>query len=268
MLPFAPERTYFVCATPRSGSTLLCEALSLTGVAGRPAEYFETLLHSGLRRQPREYFTAYDDPTVAGLLPETAPDPGPELPPGPYADYLRDVVTRATTPNGVLGAKVMWGYFDDFLARLREVPNVDGDRRRSVLESAFGRPRYVHVVRRDTLRQAISLWRAIQASVWRDDGSGGAHAPEPVYDAGAIAYLRGQVTAEEEEWSAYFERHRIDVLELVYEDYAADLCGAVEAVLEHVGVPRPERFDVSTGMRRQADSLTEAWVSRFEAEAA
>jgi trehalose 2-sulfotransferase len=268
MLPFAPERTYFVCATPRSGSTLLCEALSRTGVAGRPAEYFETLLHSGLRRQPREYFIAHDDPTVGGLLPETAPDPGPVLPAGPYRDYLRDVVERATTPNGVLGAKVMWGYFDDFLARLRAVPGVDGDRRRSVLESAFGRPAYVHVVRRDKLRQAISLWRAIQASVWRDDGSGDARGPEPVYSAPAIAHLRDQVAEQEDEWAAYFERHGIAALELVYEDYAADLCGAVEAVLEHVGVSRPERFDVSTGMRRQADTLTEAWVARFEAEAA
>ena len=268
MLPFAPERTYFVCATPRSGSTLLCEALSRTGVAGRPAEYFETLLHSGLRRQPREYFTAYADPTVGGLLPEVAPDPGPTLPDGPYEDYLRDAVQRGTTANGVFAAKLMWGYVDDFLARLREVPGVHGDRRRSVLESAFGEPRYVYVVRRDKLRQAISLWRAIQASVWRDDGSAGAHAPEPAYSAPAIAHLCEQVVEQEDEWAAYYERHGIEPLTLIYEDYVGDLCATVEAVLEHVGIPRPADFDVQTGMRRQADTLTEEWVARFEAEAA
>ena len=49
-------RPYFVCTTPRSGSTVLCEALTLTGVAGRPAEYFEALVHSNLPRQPHEYF--------------------------------------------------------------------------------------------------------------------------------------------------------------------------------------------------------------------
>ena len=32
---------YLVCATQRSGSTLLCEALKATGVAGRPEEFFE-----------------------------------------------------------------------------------------------------------------------------------------------------------------------------------------------------------------------------------
>ena len=45
------ERSYLVCATPRSGSTLVCKALRATGVAGRPEEYFEALLHSGRPRR-------------------------------------------------------------------------------------------------------------------------------------------------------------------------------------------------------------------------
>src|SRR3954453_1014417 len=31
-----PSLSYLICTTPRSGSTLLCEALENTGVAGRP----------------------------------------------------------------------------------------------------------------------------------------------------------------------------------------------------------------------------------------
>ena len=37
----APTDTYLICATQRSGSTLLCELLKQTGVAGRPEEYFD-----------------------------------------------------------------------------------------------------------------------------------------------------------------------------------------------------------------------------------
>jgi trehalose 2-sulfotransferase len=47
-----PVRSYLVCATPRSGSTLVCQALKGTGVAGRPEEYFEALEHSGRPRRP------------------------------------------------------------------------------------------------------------------------------------------------------------------------------------------------------------------------
>ena len=33
-------KSYLICATPRSGSSLLCEALRNTGLAGKPDEYF------------------------------------------------------------------------------------------------------------------------------------------------------------------------------------------------------------------------------------
>ena len=32
--------SYLICATQRSGSYLLCEALKNTGIAGKPEEYF------------------------------------------------------------------------------------------------------------------------------------------------------------------------------------------------------------------------------------
>jgi hypothetical protein len=36
----SPFASYVLCGTPRSGSTLLCEMLAATGVAGRPNSYF------------------------------------------------------------------------------------------------------------------------------------------------------------------------------------------------------------------------------------
>src|SRR5262249_13821667 len=35
-----PRASYLVCASPRSGTELLCRGLAATGVAGRPQEYF------------------------------------------------------------------------------------------------------------------------------------------------------------------------------------------------------------------------------------
>ena len=63
-----PAHSYLVCATERSGSTLLCELLAGTGVAGRPEEYFEFLSATGRVRQPREYFPADADPEILELL--------------------------------------------------------------------------------------------------------------------------------------------------------------------------------------------------------
>src|SRR6187399_2354626 len=66
------KRSYVVCATPRSGSTLVCHALADTGVAGRPEEYFEALRHSGRPRRPEEYFLGVEDQSIRDHLGERA----------------------------------------------------------------------------------------------------------------------------------------------------------------------------------------------------
>ena len=103
---------YLVAATERSGSTLLCELLAGTGVAGRPEEYFEFLSASGRVRQPREYFPPDADPEILELLAPLAPP----LPPVPWEQRVADARARGTTPNGVFGSKMMWAYLPDFLA--------------------------------------------------------------------------------------------------------------------------------------------------------
>src|SRR6478735_8160925 len=65
-----PNSSYLVCATPRSGSTLVCHALEETGIAGRPEEYFEALRHSGRPRRPEEYFLGVEDQSIRDHLGE------------------------------------------------------------------------------------------------------------------------------------------------------------------------------------------------------
>src|SRR3954454_10309436 len=149
-----------VCATQRSGSTLLCALLKATGVAGVPNEWFQSFRDTGLPDQPRQYLAGVDDPAVLALLPPLERRGPREM------SFDFEAVRRAgTTPNGVFAAKVMWSHTDDLWARLR------GRR----LEDVFGPLRYVQVTRRDKVAQAVSLWTAIQTQAWR---SGELHAAE------------------------------------------------------------------------------------------
>ena len=117
---------YLVCATERSGSTLLCELLAGTGVAGRPEEYFECLSATGHVRQPREYFDDAGDDSILERLPPLAP---PRPAPDPVA-RLHAALERGTTPNGVFGSKLMWAYRDELLAC--------GDPERTLAPAALG----------------------------------------------------------------------------------------------------------------------------------
>src|SRR4051812_14779939 len=239
------ERAYLVCATPRSGSTLLCELLKGTGVAGCPREYFETLRSTGYPRQPRQYFE--DAPEVQALLPPV--DPGT-----PEAAFDWHGVLRAgTTPNGVFGAKVMWGHLEDLWPRL------DG----RALEEVLPRLRFVRVARADRVAQAVSLWIAIQTQRWRDEG-GDAETHEPVYSFAAIRHLVGQLEAHERAWDAWLEGR--DPIAVPYERLAAAPADTVAALLEALGIEGAPR-DV-TRLRRQSGERSREWIERYGREAA
>ena len=70
------RRSYLVCATQRSGSTLLCELLKDTGVAGRPEEYFEAMHDTGIPPHPRDFLQGLA-PTRLGIRTDPRPAEAP-----------------------------------------------------------------------------------------------------------------------------------------------------------------------------------------------
>jgi len=268
------ERSYLVCATPRSGSTLLCEALESTGVAGHPREYFEQLKETGLPRRPREYFWGLRSPEVVRLLADDADlDPESQRESSwsrdEYARHLDAALGAGTTPNGVFGAKLMWSYFNDFVALMRGVPRLAGMGDGSLLNAAFPNLRYVFVSRSDKVRQAVSLWRALQTRVWRKDmvatPAGGEPAAErSVYSFDAIDHLLDQLRRHEDAWRGFFFRIGQRPLSLYYEDIAGDLEASVARVLELLAISFPDgRLVFRPPMSRQSDELSESWVQNY-----
>src|SRR3954470_20613928 len=253
-----PNQSYLVAATPRSGSTLLCELLTSTGVAGRPAEHFEALQATGMPRQPREYFESVDAPEVIELL---APSiPGAPVTPEAFRATYEAALRDGTTPNGVFATKVMWGYLPDLLLGLRALPQAEGLRPPHALAAAFPGLRYVQVLRRDKVAQAVSLWTAVQTAQWRDDGDGpGYHDPE--YSFRGIEHLVDQLTAQERAWTRWFAGAGIEPVTIGYEELAAHPRSESHRVLDALGL---EPADVpEAGMRRQADGRSLEWIERF-----
>jgi LPS sulfotransferase NodH len=265
-----PERSYLVCATPRSGSTLLCSLLDRTGVAGHPEEYFEALRHSGVPRKPHEYF---DPQRHANIIERLAfrelPDgkeraANPLWEPESYDRYLAWALEQGTTPNGVFGAKLMWGYLGDFAALLR---GIDGNAGRAVpelLDASFPHLRYVQITRHDKVRQAVSLWKAVQTQAWRrENGCDDAPAMEPMFSFRAINYLVRLLTAHDASWDAYFLGLGVEPLKITYEELAEAPERVVRGVLEHLEIPAPADLEVrAPDLAVQADTRSEEWVRR------
>jgi LPS sulfotransferase NodH len=227
-----------VASTPRSGSSLLCEALTNTGVAGRPQEYF---------------WEGYEPHWYA------------EWGATDYREYVRGAIGQGMTPNCVFGAKIMWAHLGDFLRKLRSVPEYDAPRTHEALELAFPNLHYIWISRREKDRQAVSLWKAEQTDIWNMPvGESREARRQPEFDFEAIDRLARQLQDHDAAWERYFQEAGVEAFTVVYED----LVGAYEETaleaLDYLGVKRSAAQPFrERQLQRQADAISEEWVRRY-----
>src|SRR5262249_46604140 len=122
---------------------------SRSGVAGRPTEHFvpafpeaEVVGHS---------YAGFEKSSWArtrGLA--------------SFPEFLDAVIGEGRTPNGVFGTKLMWNGFGGFLEELAVVPGCRKIEPAARLQVAFAHPRFIHLRRRNRVRQAISWAVAAQ----------------------------------------------------------------------------------------------------------
>lgn len=257
-----PRRTYIICATPRSGSTLLCEALRSTGVAGNPEEHFEALRHSGLPRQPHEYFPAIEDRSILDLLGRgRGGDRHPLWSSEDYRAYFEWALERGTTPNGVFGTKLMAGYLGDFVSLLRTIPEYRGLDLADLFPAAFPDVRFVRIVRANKLRQAISLWKALQTDAWKQEQAGAE--AEPSFHLAAIEHLIRQMAADDARWDALFELLGVKPLTIVYERFTDRYEITTRLLLDDLAIPIPKGLEFEQRLQRQTNGTNSEWARRY-----
>ncbi len=267
-----PDHSYVVCSTQRSGSTYLCRLLASTGVAGTPQEYFEARAETGSPPHPG-YFLAGLPRTGAGIRDDVRPTDAPE-----YSDlravdgweeHLARTFRMGTSENGVFGAKLMWNQLPDLEQHATAMPEFAGLDGSELLDRLVGQPGYVWLRRRDKVRQAISLWRALQTRTWRAEHPGaGEERPTLSYSFRGIEHLRRRLSADDEGWRRFFLHSLIDPLELVYEDdVGPDPAGAVARVLALIGVAAPSDWTPAAGMAQQSDEVNDEWYDAYHRDA-
>jgi len=244
-------KSYLLCTVPRSGSWLLADLLEQTDVAGRPEEYF--------RPDHRVQWSKEWGIQVKA----------------PYSRYVSAALANTTTDNGVFGVKTHWYQLEWLIGELRALPGADpGATDEEVIGHWLPQPHYVHLHRDDTVRQAISYYRASYSDRWfhlleEDLGTGKGRFIRPVPmpetpDWGHVRYLEEAVILHERHWRDFFARAGIVPLEIRYEDMVADHEQALRQVLDFIGVHLPPGTSLpSPRLKKQADDQTERLVEQY-----
>lgn len=220
-----PRICYLVASSPRSGSQLLGELLTSTGLAGYPDEHFNPWYMG-------DATSDFPEDLLYGF------------------EHIQQLAPMYTTPNGVFGTK----------AHFLQVINFVGLDR---LESLYPAPlNYLSLRRRDVTRQGISLARAIQTNSYNSRMK---PSKAPVYNYHQIVQCIREIRIDAKGWETYFQQRKIEPYRVVYEEFVNRQQETVKGILEYLGIDIPVDFQITTAtQQKQADSITEQWVEKFE----
>ena len=237
-----------ICATPRSGTTLLCDLLAETGVTGTPNSFY--------RVESVDHF--------ARRLGVTA---GPDF----ERRYLEAIIAEGRGDTELFSMRVMW----PSVATMRDAlgplfPNETTDAAR--IAAAFGTPIYLFVERKDKVAQAISRIKAEQSGLWHRAADGsvreqGGEYRAPEYDGARIRDSIAETTAHEAEWRDWFAREDIAPLELTYEGLSADPVGTIRNLLTAIGRDASAADSIVPRTSKLADATSREWAERYAREA-
>jgi LPS sulfotransferase NodH len=235
--------SYLICATPRTGSTLLCGLLESSEVAGHPASYFNrtTLAHYA---------------EIWGLSGEQ----GDQI----DAGFVEAALAVGRTSNQVFGGRVMAETLPELVDGLAASTRGPVGTDLALLTQHFGRLKFIHLKRGDVVGQAVSWAKAQQTKFYHPhEGIVAPGAQEPVYDQELITRLVTTIEHAETEWSAWFSDQGLAPLEMTYEELASDPLRAARRAIEYLGLTLPLGQRLAISHQRQADAVNADWVKRF-----
>ncbi len=237
-----PNQSYIVCTTPRSGSTVLCNILSNTKVAGQPTEYFY---------EGDFYNKLWEKWEVSN-----------------FSEYLQSVFQETATPNGVIGVKIMTGsgYFTGFMQNIRKIPRYQTDSRTDweILSDLFPNLHYIWLTRRNKVRQAVSQWRALQSGVWHQYKDGLVSEENEInFNFEEIDLLVQNLVLREVAWQDYFTAAKISPLTIVYEDFVQSPQEIILQILSYLNVSAPSNWVLKMNLKKLTDFQSEMWVKQY-----
>ncbi len=175
----------------------------------------------------------------------------------------------------------MWGYFGDFVSLVRNVPAYRDVPLAELLPTVFPDLTFVRVVRANKVRQAVSLWKAVQTATWREDQASSSavsieddgsppyrsfieeHRPQLRFHYRAIDHLLAQLLIEEASWDAFFEHAGIKPILVLYENFAADYETSTLNLLDRLDLSPPDDFTFKPRMKKQSDDVNDDWTRRY-----
>lgn len=234
-----PPISYAILTTPRSGSTYFCELLSSTEIVGYPTE------HLRLAAQELARYCNFD-----------------------YLRLLYNLMQHRTTSNGVFGTK----FISHFLFELRQTkPNF-----REIFKSI---DKFILLVRKDKVAQAVSLVLAQKTEVWHlqnnltsknnDYLSYKSKLENIEIDDTLLLEVEQKhqfIQNQENRLRKVLDANQKEPLEIVYEDIVDNAESQIDLVLDFLKItkPRSGMIEINSATKKMPSNISQEIIRRYK----
>ena len=229
-----PQVSYAVLTTPRSGSTYFCDLLSSTGIAGYPLEHLRLASN--------------------------------ELALNCNFNYLRllyNLMQYRVTDNGVFGTKLI----SHFLFELRQAkPNF-----KKIFPAI---DKYIILVRRDKIAQAVSLVLAQKTEVWHIQKNTNYQAYQSALNNIKVSddlllevkQKHKFIINQENRLRNILNVNQIEPLEIIYEDIVENAESQINQVLDFLEIYHPSRqtINIDSQIKKMPSELSQKIIRQYK----
>lgn len=242
-----PRISFTIWFSQRNGSSLLCEGLTSTGVAGKPGEHFLGPANTSLL----DFYKAKG-----------------------YKELQQKIWQRGMTVNGVFGMKIQAPKKnkDSTINQLAKFPGLHepNPTNHKVWENAFPNGKHIFLTRRNKVRQAVSWWKAIVTEEWhRENGKVRPYSISDIkdkYNFAAIRHLLIEATFLENRIQDFLDEGNIVPLTIVYEDFIKQYEKTIRSIIDFLEITETTYSVGKPNYEQLADEVSEEWIERFRDE--
>ncbi|WP_176969696.1 Stf0 family sulfotransferase [Nitrosomonas sp. Nm33] len=227
-----PKLKYIIAMTPRSGSSYLCDLIKQSHLLGTPDEY---LNHQFI-------------PEILKNVPANNAD-----------DYLKNMLKKSQSKNGVSGLKVSWFQFINFCNAMKK-------------PAIFRQFKYIYLIRRDLYLQSVSLYKATESGVFHTNVK---HKNEEKLKLNELDYNYKKlekwykhIAVQESRWRRFFLLTNIFPLYITYEEIDENINEVIDRIFNYLNIKNEARStnSVESIFKKIGDRQSIEWASKFALE--
>jgi len=216
---------YAICSTVRTGSSLLCEYLTGTELAGTPVDYLNKM-------------------RLQAFIPDQKPYKRLTV------STLENLIGTYSSSNGVFGIKLPHLVMNalPIISTLRKIDNAN--------------LYFVYVTRLDEVKRAISAVRSRATGAYysfQEEGK------VPEFSKRTIDAAMRKIKVTDDMWKNFFANNEIEPLTVTYEDLISSPETVVASVLDYIGVKHPKKVVLKeTRLHKQSDGISSEWENKYK----